>query len=119
ADYSVNFKGGGRLGETLQTLTLTAPASFLFEEGTFDLLDGNTSGITATPSFLNNCRTFGEEQKACQSLMLTFGGTPFVMQNRFDYTVDVCQISTSSCDLVPLADLVNDLNGGTYTYKFS
>jgi hypothetical protein len=120
ADFSVTFQDVGRPNESLQTLTLTAPTGFLLESGTFEPLnaDGDTPGIIANPMF-TNCRSFSNDQQACGSLKLVFTGTPFVLRDQFDYSVDVCRQTNLSCDLVPLSELVKDLTGGTYAYQFS
>jgi hypothetical protein len=120
ADFSVSFQNPGRSDESLQTLTLTTPAGFLLEFGTFEPLglQRDTPGIIANPTFAN-CTSFGEDEEACQSLTLAFAGVPFVLMDQFDYTVDVCRQTASSCDLVPLSELINDLTGGTYKYQFS
>lgn len=136
-DFSVSFENEGRPNEALKTLTLTAPAGAYLEYGTFDQLDlpGDTSGITATPTY-SDCMKFGRT-KACQSLELAFTGTPFELNDIFDYTVAVCQLQQdkywinesgdfnspgdggSRCKTVPLKDLVDALDNGTYTYQFS
>jgi hypothetical protein len=121
ADFSVSFQAGGRPGESLQALALTAPAGFLFEFDTYSQLNlpTDTAGIIANDTF-SNCTSFGNDQEACKSLILEFTGTTsLVLNGQFDYTVDVCRPSSSSCVSVPLADLVNDLTGGIYTYTFS
>lgn len=122
-DFSVNFENAGRLNELLKTLTLAAPTGTYLEYGTFKQLTepGDTSGISATPSF-SNCTKFGKT-KGCQTIELSFTGTPFVFGDNFDYTISVCQSDgwgvEFECKTVPLSDLSEALSGGTYTYQFS
>jgi hypothetical protein len=74
-------------------------------------------GVTVTPSFFN-CT--GIEDDPCQSMLLTFLGTPFVLGDKLDYTIGVCSkgeddSEEGSCERVSS----NDLAGGTYQYQFS
>jgi hypothetical protein len=118
-DFSVAFANAGRENESLTTLILTTPTGTYLEDDSFRA-EGGTDGITATPSF-SSCSSFGKTQ-ACQVLTLTFAGTPFQLGNNFNYTVGVCTPAKdgwkSACKTVPLADLVGDLQNGTYTYQF-
>ncbi|MGH7113470.1 MAG: hypothetical protein ACREE9_03145 [Stellaceae bacterium] len=127
-DFSVSFHSDtGRANESLSALTLAVPAGTFLEGGldggTFKQLSnpGDTPGIVATPSFAD-C-TVGENVNACQSLTLTFSGTPFGGGDNLDYTVGVCQpIAPGSpllCQTVAVADLLAALANGTYTYQFS
>jgi hypothetical protein len=123
-DFSASFQSGtGRTNESLSTLTLAAPSGTFLEAGTFQQLNnpGDTPGIIATPSF-SNC-TQGENVNACESLMLTFSGTPFAGGDNLDYTVGVCQeVGTGTpliCQLVPVSELAAALANGTYTFQFS
>jgi hypothetical protein len=117
-DFSATFQDPGRVGESLLSLTLTAPAGVLFDPFTFSRLNlpGDTDGITVTPSFLN-CGEFNgpTEDEACQVLHLAFSGVPFVLGDQFDYTIGFCLLAGEDCT----ADSnVNDLTGATYTYNF-
>jgi hypothetical protein len=120
SDFSVSFgQNTGRTNETLSALTLTAPAGSYLEDGTFKPLnlDGDTPGIVASPSF-SNCIT-GSEAGACQALTVEFSGTPFGAGDDFDYSVGVCRLEREyGCQSVPLADLADALENGTYTYQF-
>jgi hypothetical protein len=82
---------------------------------------GDTSGVIATPSF-SGC-TEGENVDACETLTLTFTGTPFAGGDALDYTVGVCrQIEAGPpliCEIVPVSDLVSALTNGTYQFQFS
>jgi hypothetical protein len=115
-DFSVSFNRAGRPNESLKTLTLTAPAGSLLDSSSFSLLNfpGDTSGININPSFLNCSDT---EDALCQSLVLTFSGSPFVLGDRIDYSIGVCStlIEEDSC----LRISTNNLAGGTYQYRFS
>jgi hypothetical protein len=118
-DFTVAFQDPGRAGESLLSLTLTAPAGVLFDPFTFSSLNllGDTAGIIVTPSFLN-CGEFSgpTEDEACQVLRLSFSGNPFVLGDQFDYTIGFCLLAGENC----AADSnVNDLAGGTYSYSFS
>jgi hypothetical protein len=118
-DFTVAFQDPGREGESLLSLTLTAPAGVLFDPATFSslLLEGDTAGITATPSFLN-CGEFNgpTEDEACQGLRLAFSGNPFVLGDQFDYTIGFCLVAGENCT----ADSnISDLAGATYAYGFS
>ncbi|HEY3911523.1 MAG TPA: hypothetical protein VGM07_16800 [Stellaceae bacterium] len=123
-DFSVSYHNDtGRANESLSSLTLTVPAGSFLEGGTFQQLGnpGDTPGIIATPSFAD-C-TAGENVDACQSLTLTFSGTPFGGGDNLDYTVGVCQpVAPGSpllCQTVAVRDLLAALENGTYTYQFS
>jgi len=107
-DFSVLFSGGGRPDESLQTLTLTAPAGF--DPNTFFQFrpNGNPDNLTVD-STLTGCTV-----TRCSSLVLDFTGgeNAFVNGDSIDYTLCV---SDEGC--VPVS--VGDLAGGTYTYDFS
>jgi hypothetical protein len=107
-DFSVLFSGGGRPDESLQTLTLTAPAGF--DPNTFFQFrpNGNPDNLTVN-STLTGCTV-----TRCSSLVLDFTGgeNAFVNGDSVDYTLCV---SDEGC--VPVS--VGDLAGGTYTYDFS
>ena len=119
-DFSVSFQNLGRPNEALSSLTLSAPAGSFIEEGSFQglNLDGDTAGIIATPSYLD-CTASPGSAIACQALTIAFGGTPFVLGDNFDYTVQVCELVGAGCRAIPLSDLVAALTGGTYTFQFS
>jgi len=111
-DFSVSFDNAGRTGESLKTLTLTAPIGFQLDPSTFSLLD-STPGVIVTPSFLN-CT--GNEEDPCQSMLLTFSGSPFVLGDKIDYTIAVCsERGEDSCHRVS----PDHLAGGTYQFQFS
>jgi hypothetical protein len=108
ADFSVSFADAGRANESLETLTLTAPAGFLLDSSLFAqlILPGDTSGITVTladPHCTTSCK-------------LIFGGNSFVLGDTIDYTIGVCAPGLDSA-CVPVSS--NELAGGIYTYLFS
>lgn len=116
-DFSVSFDNPGRPGESLKTLTLTAPDGFALTTASFRLLN-LPEGVVVTPQF-SGCLDSGFSPGACKILRLTLSGAPFVQGERFDYTVDVCSIEQGLergfCQTVPF----NNLAGGTYKYQFS
>jgi Metallo-peptidase family M12B Reprolysin-like len=116
-DFSVAFNNAGRPGETLKTLTLTAPRESLLDSSSFSLLNlpGDTSGINVAPSFLNCTHAEGG---LCRSLVLTFSGNPFVVGDRIDYAIRVCSVVTEEGSCL-LQVSTNNLAGGTYQYRFS
>jgi hypothetical protein len=118
-DFTVAFQDPGRAGESLLSLTLTAPAGVLFDPALFSQLEllGDTAGITLTPSFLDCGQFTGPTTgMACQELRLAFSGNPFVLSDQVDYTVGFCLIAGADCT----ADSnIDDLAGATYTYDFS
>ena len=115
-DFSVAFNNAGRPGETLKTLTLTAPMGSLLDSSSFSLLNlpGDTSGINVAPSFLDCTNT---EDGLCRSLLLTFSGNPFVVGDRIDYGIRVCSTLTEEGSCLQVS--TNNLAGGTYQYQFS
>jgi hypothetical protein len=116
-DFSVSFPSGGRPGESLLDLTLTAPANVLFDPASFLALslDGDTPGIIGTPTF-SDCSNPDDIGSRCGVMQLAFTGTPFVLGDQYDYSLDFCLLSGEECS----ADTnVNDLAGGTYAYQFS
>jgi hypothetical protein len=107
-DFSVMFKDPGRPGESLISLTLTAPVGFELVPSLFSQLHlpGDTPGITL--SLLDpNCTI---------SCTLIFSGNPFVSGDILDYTIGVCIVESDSC---VLDSGVNDLAGGRYGYRFN
>jgi hypothetical protein len=100
-NFFVTFVNGGRLGEHLDKLTLTAPAGFQFDPHTeFDLLN-NPAGLTVNHTLTNS------------SLVLDFtGGSPFIATDSIEYTL--CVRNGEEC--APVS--VDALAGGTYTYLF-
>jgi hypothetical protein len=116
-DFSVSFNGRGRAGESLTTLTLTAPDGVALIPSSFGLLE-DPSGIIVTPQF-SNC-TVEEDQAACRTLQLLFSGAQFLFGDQIDYTVDVCSPKNSystSGRCLPIS--FSQLAGGTYKYQFS
>ncbi len=113
-DFSVSFQTSGRPGESLRTLTLSAPGGVLFDPDSFSPLN-NPSGTIVTPTF-SNCTDLEDMGERCRALQLAFTGSPFLLGDRFDYTVGFCVEENGAC----LFDSsVSDLAGGTYTYGFS
>jgi hypothetical protein len=102
-DFNVSFVNGGRPNEKLDSLTLTAPAGFLFDPNT--MLRSTNTGVSGSVA---NCGEGG-----CLAEVISFAGpTPFVAGDSLDYTL--CVPGPDSCAAVP----VGDLAGGTYTYLF-
>jgi Metallo-peptidase family M12B Reprolysin-like len=107
-DFSVSFQNAGRPGESLNTLTLTAPAGFRLDPSEFLQLNlpGDTPGITVTLS----------DPYCTASCTLIFTGDHFVFGDRVDYTIGVCGPGEEGhCSRLA----GNQLAGGTYTYFFS
>ena len=116
-DFSVSFPSGGRPGELLLSLTLTAPADVLFDPTSFLglSLSDDTSGITASPMF-SDCNTVDDMGLRCAIMQLSFGGRPFVVGDQYDYSIDFCLLNGDEC----VGDTnIDDLAGGTYAYNFS
>ncbi len=114
-DFSVSFANGGRPGESLLGLTLTAPADVLFDPSSFSPLDlaADTPGLSATPTF-SDCSNPGDIGSRCAIMQLAFD--PFVVGDQFDYALDFCLLTGEECS----ADSnINDLAGATYNYQFS
>jgi hypothetical protein len=107
-DFSVSFQDPGRPGESLLSLTLTAPDGFELVPSLFSQLEltGDTPGITV--SLLDPSCTI--------SCTLVFSGNPFVLGDRVDYTIGVCIVEGEGC---VLDSDIEDLSGGRYGYSFS
>lgn len=114
-DFNVSFAANtGRPGEKLDTLTLTAPADFLFHPDTVFNLLSNPDGLSVKSSLTNCTDNDGDHDiDGCSSLVLDFTkGKAFVAGDSLDYSL--CVNLERECD--PVA--IDNLAGGTYTYSF-
>jgi hypothetical protein len=105
-DFTVSFQSGGRMGEKMDSLTLTAPTP-LFSLGT-KVEFNNPVGIPIPPPPTpSDCSASG-----CTSLIFDFThGASFVAGDGIHYSI--CG-PAESCN--PIS--VDTLAGGTYTYTF-